>query len=258
VQWPLGFAELGHDVIYIEDTRLWPIYQEGAAADCTPNVARVKSVMEAFGMGSQWAYRDEVSGECFGLSLSHLQEFCRSADIFVNVSCSTFLRDEYMAIPVRALVDSDPMFTQIQYCTEVSLTSTQAGMREMFAGHTHFFTFGENIGHPDCRVPDCGVTWHRTRQPVCLAHWNAIPIRDTPESCFTTLMNWTAAPPLEFQGDTWGQKNVSLMQYLDLPESIGGIKLAIAVGQTSSLPFAWKAHQPPFGRTFDQTPVSWA
>jgi hypothetical protein len=237
VQWPLGFAQLGHDVIYVEDTRLWPIYQEGAAVDCDPNVSRVRSVMAAFGLESRWAYRDEVSGECFGLSLEQLQEFCRSADLFVNISCSTFLRDEYLTIPVRALVDTDPMFTQIQYCNEVSFTSEKSGIREMFAGHTHYFTFGENIGQPDCRVPDCGVKWHSTRQPICLSHWDATPIPKQSASAFTTLMNWTAARDLVFEGDTWGQKNVSLMRFLDLPQVIDGINLAVAVSQTSGTPF---------------------
>jgi hypothetical protein len=237
VQWPLGFAQLGHDVLYVEDTRLWPIYQEGAAVDCAPNVSRVRNVMAAFGLESRWAYRDEVSGECFGLSLGQLQEFCRSADLFVNISCSTFLRDEYRTIPLRALVDTDPMFTQIQYCNEVSFTSEKSGMREMFAGHTHYFTFGENIGQPDCRVPDCGVKWHSTRQPICLSHWDATPIPKESASAFTTLMNWTAARDLVFEGDTWGQKNVSLMRFLDLPQAIGGINLAVAVSQTSGTPF---------------------
>src|SRR5260370_29252824 len=93
VQWPLGFTELGHDVVYVEDTRLWPIYNDAGPPDCAPNVLRIRAVMEAFGMRSRWAYRDELSGECFGMPLAQLQEFCRSADIFLNISCSTFLRD---------------------------------------------------------------------------------------------------------------------------------------------------------------------
>src|SRR5260370_12985933 len=90
VQWPVGFAQLGHDVIYVEDTCLWPIYREGAAVDCTPNVSRVRNVMAAFGLESSWAYRDEVSGKCFGLSLGQFQEFCRAAHLFVHTPLTPF------------------------------------------------------------------------------------------------------------------------------------------------------------------------
>jgi hypothetical protein len=37
LQYPLGFAGLGCDVYYIEDTGLWPVYQAEATVDgdCT-------------------------------------------------------------------------------------------------------------------------------------------------------------------------------------------------------------------------------
>jgi hypothetical protein len=237
VQWPLGFAELGHDVIYVEDTRLWPVYENGADGSCDRNVNRIQSVMHAFGLDGRWAYRDEISGRCFGMPLSQLQEFCRSADLFINLSCSTFMRDEYLSIPVRALVDTDPMFTQIQFSNELSFTSHKAGMREMFAKHTHFFTFGENLGSTDCRIPDCGVPWIPIRQPVCLAHWKASPAPAAASTPFTTLMNWSAGRDLEYQGESWGQKSDSLMEYSNLPALVGGIHLAIGVGQTSGAAF---------------------
>jgi hypothetical protein len=237
LQWPLGFSMLGHDVVYVEDTRLWPIYQEKSPGNCTLNVAHVRSVMEAFGFATRWAYRDEASGQCFGLSVRQLKDFCRSADLFVNVSCSTYLRDEYRSIPVRALVDSDPMFTQIQYCTGASLTTTQAGMSDLFEGHTHHFTFGENICKTDCRIPDCGIEWRSIRQPICLSHWPNTLLHRPSNSMFTTLMNWSATRDLIFQGDTWGQKDVELMRFLELPKAARGIRLAIAVNQTTGTPF---------------------
>src|SRR5258708_16114177 len=126
VQYPAGFAALGHETYYIEDTRLWPMYQtDPNSEDCSANVAHLASVMDAFRMSDRWAYRDEASGRCFGLSESTVRDLCRSADVFVNVSCSTFLRDEYRDIPVRVLIDSDPMFTQIQYATRAAFTTGQ-------------------------------------------------------------------------------------------------------------------------------------
>src|ERR1700733_12748348 len=111
IQYPLGFRELGHDVLYLEDTRQWPVYQQGAdGITCEPAVRFVADAMERFDFGENWAYRDELSGECFGRTEAQVRRFCAEADLFVNVSCSVPLREEYMGIPVRVVVDSDPMF----------------------------------------------------------------------------------------------------------------------------------------------------
>jgi hypothetical protein len=51
VQYPLGFSLLGHDVYYIEDTRLYPIYQKPGSKwdDCSSAVAHLQQVMNYFG-----------------------------------------------------------------------------------------------------------------------------------------------------------------------------------------------------------------
>lgn len=115
--------------------------------------------MEAFGLAGNWAYRDEASGECFGLTEKEVREVARTADVFVNISCSTFMRDEYNQIPVRALVDSDPMFTQIQYLSQQMFTPGEPGLRALVDAHTHHFTFGENVGASECRIPHCDIRW---------------------------------------------------------------------------------------------------
>jgi hypothetical protein len=235
VQYPAGFAALGHDVFYVEDTRLWPIYQPAGSdwGDCSATVSHLATVMAAFDLAGRWAYRDEASGRCFGLSEARLRDVCRSADVFVNVSCSTFLRDEYRAIPVRALVDTDPMFTQIQCVSRQMFTPGSPGLRELIAAHTHHFTFGESAGRPECLIPDCGIAWRPTRQPVRLDLWHpSEPPRDRAGSAWSTLMNWTAAKPLEHAGTTWGQKDVELRRFFSLPSLVPEIPLAVAVGQT--------------------------
>jgi hypothetical protein len=50
-------------------------------------------------------------------------------------------------------------------------------------------------------------------------------------------MNWSATRGLFFQGNTWGQKDIELMRVLELPKSVSGIHLAIAVNQTTGNPF---------------------
>lgn len=232
VQYPLGFAELGHDVFYIEDTRLYPMYQKAGSNwdDCSSCVEHLAKVMNHFGLSGRWAYRDEASGKCFGLQEKEIIEIAKTADVFVNVSCSTVIREEYARIPVRVLIDSDPMFTQIQMLSEQKFTPGVANLSRAVEAHNFLFTFGENIGAEHCRVPTNGLNWQPTRQPICLDHWK--PSLPDPKAPLTTLMNWTAAKNLEFEGETWGQKDVEFLKYLNLPKSAEGISLAVGVGQT--------------------------
>ncbi|HUP48543.1 MAG TPA: hypothetical protein VNA04_07115 [Thermoanaerobaculia bacterium] len=242
LQYPLGLAELGCDVFYVEDTRLWPVYAAGdGTVEASANVAHLAAAMKAFGLAERWAYRDEVSGECFGMPLPRVHEVCATADLLINVSCSTVMRDEYASIPVRALIDSDPMFTQIQCETAISFTAGESNLRALLQSHTHHLTYGESQGLPGCRMPSCGVTWQATRQPIVLRHW---PLPDEPareDAAYTTVMNWSAVPPLRWNGETWGQKNVELLRLLGLPRRVPALRLAIAVGQTQGDPFPAEA-----------------
>ena len=232
VQYPVGFAALGHDVFYIEDTRLFPVYQKSGSDwnDCSACVEHLAKTMDFFGMKERWAYRDEATDRCFGLSEEKIKKIAATTDVFVNISCSTFMRDEYQRIPARILIDSDPMFTQIQILSEQKFTPGEANLSKAVEAHNFLFTFGENINEKDSRIPFCGLNWQPTRQPVCLDYWKPAPI--LPDSDFTTLMNWTAAKNLEFEGETWGQKDVEFMKFIDLPQKVLEISLAVAVAQT--------------------------
>lgn len=234
IQYPLGFRKMGHEVYYIEDTRLYPIYQKEGCNwnDASSCINHLQQVMHAFDFDGRWAYRDEASGSCFGLSEKEVKSVCRKADIFVNISCSTFLRDEYLSVPVRILIDSDPMFTQIQYMSGQAFTSGKPAMVELIQNHNYCFTFGENIGADDCLIPICGLQWHPTRQPVCLDHWCVASLPDK-QHIFTTLMNWTAGKKLSYENKEWGQKDEEFIKIIHLPQLVPNIKLTIGVGQTS-------------------------
>jgi hypothetical protein len=188
--------------------------------------------MEFFGLADRWAYRDEASGKSFGLSEKKIADICRSADLFVNISCSTFLRDEYAAIPARVLIDSDPMFTQIQYVSQQMFTPGTSGLKQLVDGHNYHFSFGESIGAPDCRIPDCGINWIATRQPICLDYWKTEAIQQPADYSFTTLMNWTAAKKLQYKGEEWGQKDVEFKKVMNLPGMVAPVRLSAVVNQT--------------------------
>lgn len=235
VQYVLGFAALGWDVIYLEDTGAWPVYQDDI--DSSLNIDHVASAMEHFGLAGRWAYRDAITGRSFGISEAALVEFCRTADVFLNLSCSAMLREEYAAIPVRALVDTDPMFTQIQYLRDESLSGGPTGMRALIENHTHHFTFGASIGTDACRIPTLGRQWYPTRQPIVMELW---PASDSPTGtahCYSTVMNWRVVDDLTFEGEQWGQKDVEFMRFLELPRRVPSIPLGVAISLTPESAF---------------------
>jgi hypothetical protein len=72
--------------------------------------------------------------------------------------------------------------------------------RQTFGRYETLFTYGENIGQPDCLVPPISHRWLTTRPPVCIDWWKT----DTnPGMALTTVATW------RHEGkDVFGQGNV--------------------------------------------------
>ena len=82
------------------------------------------------------------------------------ADAVINLCGATRLRDEHLACPVRIMIDTDPVYEQIKYA------NADQSSRAYLDAHTHFFTYGENLGSWIARCHLCGVPWRPTRPPV--------------------------------------------------------------------------------------------
>jgi len=224
LQYVAGFRQLGHEVLYLEDTETWPYDPVNAtiSADCSYNVRYLDAVMTRLGLGTQWIYRNAADGTYHGVSETAAKTFCASADLFVNVSGCGWLRPEYLAIPKKIFIDSDPMFTQI------GLALGLPEVLDRIGAHDFHFTFAEHINAPDCRVPHGGLHWHPTRQPIVLDWFPVAPA--PPRDVFTTVMNWVSYKPSEYAGETWGQKDVEFLKFLDLPTRTPQ-KFEIAMGR---------------------------
>ncbi len=231
LQYPLGLSLLGHDVYYIEDTGQFPVFQNDGSAwnDPTGCVNYLKGVMEEYGFKDKWAYRDVVTNKSYGLSDKEINDVCKSTDVFINVSCSTTMRDEYLKIPNRVLIDSDPMFTQIQYAKELEGTSELKTRRtkDLFDTHNHLFTFGENIHSPDCKIPDFNLNWKTTRQPVCMHLWESEHL--IKNGSFTTVMNWSDTKRIFYDGCEWGQKDIEFEKFRNIPALFPEIDFEIVI-----------------------------
>lgn len=110
--------------------------------------------------------------------------------------------------PVRILIDTDPVFTQIRHLSDpLALGQARA--------HTAFFSFGETIGSTNQDVPDDGIRWRPTRQPIVLDAWPVTPGRR--DGSFTTVMQCDSYPTVEHRGRRYGLKSDSFDPCLRLP-----------------------------------------
>jgi hypothetical protein len=112
------------------------------------------------------------------------------------------------------------MFTQFQYHEAMEAGGEKAAYAKGYMdAHTHFFTFGLNVGQPDCRIPTFGFDWKTTVKPTCLGFWetNGRPNRFG----FTSIINWVERPDFTYEGESWGQKNKTFRTFAELPAQAG-------------------------------------
>lgn len=251
IQYLLGCRALGHDVWYLEDTGMWPYHREREEIcdDCSTNVRHLREIMEDFDLGDRWIYRNEPDGRYHGIEdTATAQRLLAESDVLINVSGACWLRECTAHIPRKLFVDGDPMFTHIALQTDPS-GERLARLR----AHEAHFSFGLSLGQPDCLVPPDEFHWRPTVQPVAMECWeNAAASPGHPaEGAWTTVMNWVSYPPVEFEGRTYGQKDVEFARFFDLPQRTGRpFLLAMGRGQGNQRPTerleseGWRIREP--------------
>lgn len=227
-----GFRRLGHEVFYLEDTGQW-LYDPHANTftdDVSFNVAHLVDALARAGndMRERWALR-APDGTYHGAALEQVAAACQSADLFLNVSGACWLRDAYRGARRTAYLDSDPSYSQAKLLAVERGTATadQAYSVGLIRAHDCFFTFAENINHPSCAIPHCGLTWLPTRQPIVLEDWPFT--RRQTATTYTTVMSWKTDVTLpNLDGVTYGGKDVEFAKFIDLPAHTG-VPLQVAL-----------------------------
>jgi hypothetical protein len=203
----LGLRDLGHEVLYIEDTGecIYDAARDTISTDPSYGTRYIHDALDSFGLGDRWSFVN-YDGTYHGLSRDAVRAYCADADLFINLSGgSWFWRDEYRRIPRKVFIDSDPVFTQL------AIAKGESWYVEFFRGFDHLFTFGANIGTSDTDVPTGEFTWQKTWQPVVTRLWvtQTPPTRDR----FTTVMTWQT----ESFADVDGNKDREFVRFIDLP-----------------------------------------
>src|SRR3954469_20894307 len=207
----LGLRALGHEVLYIEDTGecIYDPEQNTRSEDPSYGTRYIHNALQPFGLGDRWTFVN-YDGSYHGVSHEQVRAFCADAELFINLSGgSWFWRDEYLKIPRKVFIDTDPVFTQL------AIAKGEGWYVDFFRTFDRLFTFGANIGTPASAVPDGGFTWHKTWQPVVIEQWHS----DAPPAheAFTTVMTWK----IESFADVDGNKDKEFIKVIDLPSRVG-------------------------------------
>ncbi len=243
LQYVLGLKQLGHQVLFLEDSDNFPGCYNPEIFETTTDPAYgiqfITALFSKHQLQNNWAYYDEHTNRWFGLPKNEVLEFCNTADVVINISNVNPLRDWWFKIPKRILIDTDPAFTQIRHLEE----PTYHAIAE---NHTHFFTYGENFGKPGCLIPDDGFSWKPTRQPVVTDLWKIADPDATGK--WTTVMQWDSYKTRQYKGISFGMKSASFTPFFDLPKAVeDSFELAIGGDTTPAeklINGGWKLSNP--------------
>jgi hypothetical protein len=239
LQYAMGLERLGWEVYYLEDTG-WESYDPQAGMygeDYSYGIRFLNDALAARAstMRNRWHVRD-MSGRTFGMQPSEFRKVIAAADLFLNVSGGTLLRNEYMACPRKVLIDSDPGWNHFVNFPKWDANPGWQGTSG-YRAHDYFFTYAERIGAPDCELPDLGIAWQPTRPPVVTNLWKCQPPGDT----WTTVMTWdNFRRPIEANGKVYGTKELEFGRVDSLPQRVPA-NFELAVGGASPPREHWRS-----------------
>jgi hypothetical protein len=179
----------------------------------------VRALVADHGMDVPVCFVNRDTGRVDGADWAEVKRMLGAADLLLNVGGVCWL-PEFRLCRRRALVDMDPLFTQV----------AQFGAKVLPDYHVHF-SYGGNIARPGCTVPIGGVDWLPAVPPVVPDLWEgADPPADAP---FTTVANWGSYGGLTHEGEYYGQKDEEFLRLLDLPgRTSQRLELALSGGQS--------------------------
>lgn len=224
----LGLHRLGHEVVYLEES--------GWTGSCYNPINRnynddphfgfhiVQTLINTYGVNATVCYVNRDTGTVYGADWKELERMLSTADLLLNIGGVCWL-PEFLLCKRRLLIDMDPFFTQIG-------TFAAEGRNDYHV----YFSYGVNIGQPNCRIPSDGIEWLPTLPPVVPEIWGSSTIAaienqdiDHADAAFTTIANWNAYGGVTYQGEHYGQKNEEFMRLLELPSHCSPQKLELAV-----------------------------
>jgi hypothetical protein len=213
----LGLHNLGHEVWFLEDSGSYsypynPITWQ-SSADSTYGREYLERTFAHYNLPLRYCYYSEFEDKHYGLTKDQLNSLLSRADLLLCVSGVTPIRPSRPRPKRTAVIDTDPVFTQLRMRHDQDFLS-------YYKQFDRVATFGRLIGTPACPLPTHGFDWIPTNQPISLDHW---PVRPSPSKSFTTIGKWehTSDRNLEFNGKHYlSSKGVEWLKVLDLPKKV--------------------------------------
>jgi len=208
----IGLRRLGCDLYYVEDCprMVYDPALNDFSMDAGNNLAAVVPSLERHGFAGRWAFRG-IDGRCHGMSETQLAQLYEDADACLNVTGAHELRDEHLSIPRRIYVETDPVATQVLAAAGHEKTIAQ------LSAHHVLFSYGENIGAPDCLLPASRFAWLPARQPVVFDLWRQDDAIGG--EAYTTVATWrNPGKDIVYKGEQYRwSKDSEFARFLDLP-----------------------------------------
>jgi hypothetical protein len=245
LQYPIGLARLGHDVVYHEDTWCWPYHpvRRSMTDDPAYSAGYLRDFFARYApeLAERWHYLHLHETSC-GMSRAAFDNFARSADLFINVSGACMFPEALAPGCRKLFIDSDPGYNQIVLTERPSWSENVERWCAGVFAHDRHFTYGENIGAPDCGVPTAGLHWRPTRMPVVAELWPRRRAVVPATAPWSTVMTWNVFKgPLTYRGSEYHGKSAEFGKIANLPHLCPGT-FRVAVGGTEA-PFEALAAQ---------------
>lgn len=216
----VGLRRLGFDVWYVEDSDRYP-FVLGAGqltTDFGPNIDFMHRYLAAVGLGDRWVFRSPIEPDqtAGALDVKGLHRLYRDADAVLNLCAAHELLPHHDVINCLVYLQTDPVVTQIE------VAEGNENTIRVLDRYQHHFTYGTNIGGPDCPVPVTRYDWVPTVPPVVTDWWTTERPPDR-TAALTTILQWNAVAhqTVDWNGERWhGRKDMEFAHYLELPASV--------------------------------------
>ncbi|MBI3941068.1 MAG: hypothetical protein HY315_09550 [Acidobacteria bacterium] len=216
MQYVVGLQRLGYDVYYVEAHARTPsMFMTDADDDGSGKAASfIAEMMRRFHLeDDHWAFHAlHDDGRFYGLGEEQVKELYQSAALLINLHGGTRPLPEHSATGRLIYLGTDPVEVEIELHDNVQDTI------DFLAPHCAFFTWGENYGRPDCKLPVSEqFKFKPTRQPVVLDLWKSDG--STGGDTFTTIGSWYQPwRPVTLNGELYHwSKHYEFLKFLDLP-----------------------------------------
>lgn len=196
-----ALRRLGFDVWYVEDSdrAVYSATTYLVTEDVSDNLCYLGDFTAAIGLDDRWVFRAPGTNEVYGAlgSVAELRRLYRQADAAINLCGAQEPRPDHREVKRLVYLQTDPVADQIE------VANKDCRRIEELDSYDFHFTYGENLGADDCRVPLERYDWLTTRPPVCMDWWFSGKGR-LQDSSLTTIAKWRhESKDIYWQGETW-------------------------------------------------------